>query len=85
MGIDASADIFPPARSFGWVWLLALLAMIVAPLGMLFIPGAFEGEDAVGAWITIALLLPLDLYVLVVLLSVPKMRYELGIDALVLR
>lgn len=85
MGIDSSADAFPPARSFGWVWLLALLAMVVAPLGMLFIPGAFEGEDAVGAWITIAVLLPLDLYVLVVLLSLPKMRYELGIDALVLR
>jgi hypothetical protein len=85
VGIDPSADVFEPARSFGWVWLLALLAMVVAPLGMLFIPGAFEGEDAVGAWITIAVLLPLDIYVLVVLLSLPRMRYELGIDALVLR
>lgn len=67
MSIDQPSDIFEPARSFGWAWLLLLLVMVVAPLGVLLIPGAFEGEDAVGAWITIAVLVPLDVYVLVVL------------------
>lgn len=84
MGIDQPSDIFAPARSFGWAWLLLLLVMVVAPLGMLFLPGALEGEDAVGAWITIAVLVPLDVYVLVVLASLPRMRYALTPDTLVL-
>lgn len=85
MSIDQPSDIFEPARSFGWAWLLLLLVMVVAPLGVLLIPGAFEGEDAVGAWITIAVLVPLDVYVLVVLASLPRMRYELAPQELVLR
>lgn len=85
MGISQPADVFEPARSFGWAWLLLLLVLVVAPLGVLFMPGAFEGEDAVGAWITIAVLAPLDVYVLVVLASLPKMRYELTSDELVAR
>lgn len=85
MGVDQPSDIFLPARSFGWAWLLGLFVLVVAPLGVLFVPGAFEGEDAVGAWITIAVLVPLDVYVLVVLASLPRMRYELTPQDLVLR
>ena len=85
MSFDQPADVFEPSPSFGWAWLLLLLVMVAAPLGILFMPGAFEGEDAVGAWITIALLVPLDIYVLVVLASLPRMHYELTPDTLVLR
>jgi len=84
VGISQPADVFEPARSFGWAWLLLLLILVVAPLGVLFVPGAFEGAEAAGAWITIAVLVPLDVYVLVVLASLPKMRYELTPDTLVL-
>jgi hypothetical protein len=85
MATDLTADVFEPSRSFGWVWLLALLLLVTAPLATLFIPGAFEGEDAPGVWITLAVVVPLDVYVLLILLSLPKMRYEVGIDALTLR
>lgn len=85
MGVDQPSDVFEPARSYGWAWLLGLLALVVAPLGMLFIPGALKGEDAAGGWITIAVLVPLDVYVLMVLASLPQMRYELTPDTLVLR
>lgn len=82
---DLPADVFEPAPSYGWAWLVALLALVMAPLGTLFIPGAFAGEDAPGVWITLAVVVPLDIYVLLVLLSLPKMRYEVGTDALTLR
>lgn len=85
MSIEQPSDVFEPAPSFGWAWLLALLLLMLAPLGVLLTPGVFEGEDAVGAWITIAVIVPLDVYVLVVLASLPRMRYELTPDTLVLR
>lgn len=78
------AEVFEPARSLGWAWLLALTALTTAPLSVLFIPGAWEGEDAVGVWILLAVTVPLIAFFFITLASLPQMRYELAPDALVL-
>lgn len=81
---DAALSSFRPARSLGWVWLLVLLAFIVVSLLPVFTePDLLSGEEATGAWIALAVTLPLIVLILVALASLPAMRYDLERDALV--
>lgn len=82
---DEYADVFAPARSVGWLSLVALLALLVAPTAIAVAEGGFEGEDEAAIWVVAAVIVPLALFFLITLVSLPRMRYELGADALVLR
>jgi len=82
---DPLALTFKPAPSAGWAWLAGLVVLLALPLGWLFTPGVFEGEEAIGAWISIGVTLPLLVFFIATLASLPSMRYELGQRELVLR
>jgi len=75
---------FAPARSYGWAWLVGLIALVVLPMLPVLLGVPLEGEDAVAVWVTVAVMLPIVAFLLVTLLSLPAMRYELTRDALVL-
>lgn len=84
MRVSDNPRVFRPARSFGWVWLLALTALTLLPMFMLLRPGIVpEGEEA-AIWINVAILAPLAVFFLLTTLSLPRMRYTLEPDALVL-
>lgn len=76
--------VFRPARSAGWAWVLALLALVVLPLALLLQPGVVPEEEMAAVWINLAIIGPLAVFFLVVLVFIPAMRYELAEDALVL-
>lgn len=75
---------FKPARSYGWVWLLALTLVIALAAAPLMLPQAVPEEERAAMWIGIAIMVPLLAYMLVTLASVPAMRYELTTEELVL-
>ena len=82
---DPALTSFAPARSYGWAWLVGLIALVVLPVLPLFmLETPPEGEDAVALWVTVAIMLPLVGFLLATLVSLPLMRYELTRDALVL-
>lgn len=82
--LSDNPHVFRPARSFGWLWLLSLTALTLLPLFMLLRPGAVpEGEEA-AIWINVAILAPLATFFVLTAISLPRMRYTLEPDALVL-
>ena len=82
---DAALSSFRPARSFGWAWLMAITVLILAPMApILAEPGVFSGDEAVGAWIAIAVIAPIVAFMVLALVSLPQMRYDLERDALVI-
>jgi hypothetical protein len=81
--VDVSGTVFRPKPSYGWAWLVALLLLVVVPMAPLLQPGAVTDEDVAGLWIAVAVTVPLVLFFLVALASLPAMRYELADDALV--
>ncbi|MDO8880554.1 MAG: PH domain-containing protein [Coriobacteriia bacterium] len=82
---DAALSSFRPARSFGWAWLMAIMALVLAPMAPILVqPGVFSGDEAVGAWIAIAVIAPIVALMLLALVSLPQMRYDLERDALVI-
>lgn len=76
--------LFRPARSYGWAWLLALLILVSLPVIALFRPGAVPAGEEAAIWINVGILVPLSIFFLLTLVSLPKMQYELAEDALVL-
>lgn len=75
---------FRPARSFGWAWLVGLLAFILVTLVPIFTqPDLLAGEEAVGAWLAIGITVPLVVLILVALVCLPLMRYDLERDQIV--
>lgn len=75
---------FRPARSFGWAWLVALLVLLLAPMLLLLQPEVIETDVAPAFWINIAIIGPLAIFFLLTLVSLPKMRYDLTADEVVL-
>lgn len=85
MRADSFAQEFRPAPSGGWLWLLGLTLMCVLPLGMLLLPGAVEPGEEWAIWMTLGIMAPLVGFFVLTFLSLPRMRYEVGADALHIR
>jgi hypothetical protein len=81
---DPTKVSYLPARSYGWAWLLGLIALLMLPVLMFTPPSALEGEDTAGAWIGVVIMVPLVTFLVLTLISLPNMRYTLTSDALVL-
>lgn len=81
---DASIAEFRAARSFGWLWLLAMAALVLVPLAFVFTP-AMQAEDPTGVWVALAVSVPLGGFFLLTMACLPFMRYQLTDSALVLR
>lgn len=75
---------FKPSRSYGWVWLVALMALVAASALPLVMPGLVPPEERGALWIGLAIMVPLLAYMLVTLASLPAMGYDLTTDELVL-
>lgn len=75
---------FKPSRSYGWLWLLGLTALVAGSAVPLFLPGVVPPEERVVVWITLAIMAPLIVFLLITLVSLPAMRYDLTTDELVL-
>lgn len=75
---------FKPARSYGWVWLLAILLLVAASVLPVFLLGDIPPDERIAIWITIAIMVPLIAFLLVTLASIPAMRYDLTNDELLL-
>lgn len=75
---------FKPARSFGWAWLLALLALVLLPMLFLLQPEVIATDAAPAFWINIAIVGPLAVFFLLTLFSLPRMRYDLTAEEVVL-
>lgn len=81
---DTVIATYRPAPSWGWAWLLALTVLVVLPMVPVYGSGPFEGEDLIALWVSAAVVVPIGLFFLVVLASLPMMRYDLTVDALVI-
>lgn len=75
---------FRPSRSYGWAWLLALTALVLLPMLALLQPEVLQGEGAAALWINLAILVPLAGFFLLTLASLPRMRYDITPDELVI-
>jgi hypothetical protein len=75
---------FRSAPSFGWAWLLGITLLIALSAVPLLQPGLVPEEEQVALWITAAILVPLVVYMLVILASIPAMRYDVTSEGLVL-
>lgn len=80
-------DVFLPKRSFGWAWALVLALFVAASLVMMPVSAYLEPDEEIplAVWI---LVLAIDVPLLVLFGAIaayfPKMRYEFGVDELVL-
>lgn len=81
---DAAIAEFRAARSFGWLWLLAMAVLVLAPLFFVLTP-AMRAEDPTGAWVALAVSIPLGAFFLLTMACLPFMRYQLTGSGLVLR
>ncbi len=75
---------FRPARSYGWVWLVGLTAIVVVSALPLVMPDVVPPEERAALWIGLAIMVPLIAFLLVTLASLPAMRYELTNDEILL-
>ena len=81
-----SGDAFRPRRSFGWAWAVGLAAFVVGVVALVATAGEFEGEEVpLFVW-AIVLAVDLPLFVLFVAIAAffPSMRYEFGVEDIVL-
>ena len=84
MGVEPS-DSFQPKPSLGWVWVLALTAVMVVPLGAALLSGEpIEAEGVVIVYSTFGMVLVIALWMLAAVVFFGRMRYDLGPDALVI-
>lgn len=82
--LAAPADSFRPKPSWGWLWVLALVLMMIVPLPLAFALDPPAPEEELIVWLSILPLVALALWFLAVIASLPRMRYDLGMDALVI-
>ncbi|MHB1136544.1 MAG: PH domain-containing protein [Coriobacteriia bacterium] len=75
---------FKPSRSYGWLWLVGLTALVAVSALPLVMPEVVPPEERAALWIGLAIMVPLLAYLLVTLASLPAMRYDLTTDELVL-
>lgn len=75
---------FKPARSYGWMWLVAIIALVAASVAPLFLLGEIPPDERIAVWVTAAIIVPLIAFLGATLASVPAMRYEITNDELVL-
>lgn len=74
---------FKPARSFGWALLLGLTALVGVSALPLVMPGAVPQDEVIALWIGLGIMVPLLLFLLATLFSLPAMRYDFTAEELV--
>ena len=80
-------DVFLPKRSLGWVWALGLALFVVASLGLTVFSASIDPEEEIPLVVMVMLLalqIPLVGLFVAVAAYFPTMRYEFGVDELVL-
>ena len=82
---DVTLTRFRAAPSFGWLWIVIMIVFCGAPALTLLNPAVMAEEGAQAVWITLGILVPLEAFFLLTLVSLPFMRYEITDNALVLR
>jgi hypothetical protein len=75
---------FKPCRSYGWVWLVGLTALIAVSAFPLLRPDLVPDDERIAVWIGLAIMVPLLAYMLTTLASLPAMRYDVTTDEVVL-
>lgn len=75
-------DSFRPKPSLGWVWVLAFTLLMTVPLPLAFAHDPPAPDEVLAVWLSMIPLFGLVIWFLAVVVLFPRMRYELGIDAL---
>lgn len=84
LGPSPALESFRPARSFGWAWLVGISVLLVLPMFAILRPDVLGSEGAVAVYINLAIVVPLLAFFMVTALTLPRMRYDLTADELVL-
>jgi len=77
-------DSFRPKSSVGWLWVLALTLLMVVPLSIAFAYDPPAPDEVLIVWLSMIPLFGLAIWFLAVVVYFPRMRYDLGVDALVI-
>jgi len=75
-------DSFRPKPSLGWLWVLGLTLLMIVPLPLAFLYDPPKPDEVLIVWLSMIPLFVLVIWFLAVVALFPRMRYELGIDAL---
>ncbi len=75
-------DSFRPKPSAGWLWVLAITLLMTVPLPIAFAVDPPAPDEVLIVWLSMIPLGLLAVWFLAVVVYFPRMRYELGIDAL---
>jgi len=75
-------DSFRAKPSLGWLWVLALTLFMTVPLPFAFAVDPPKPDEVLIVWLSMIPLYVIAVWFVAVVVLFPRMRYDLGIDAL---
>jgi hypothetical protein len=75
-------DSFRPKPSLGWLWVLSLTLLVTVPLPIAFTVDPPKPDEVLIVWVSMIPLFGLVVWFLAVVVLFPRMRYDLGVEAL---
>ena len=75
-------DSFGAKPSFGWLWVLGLTLLMTVPLPIAFAVDPPTPDEELIVWLSMIPLYAIAVWFVAVVVLFPRMRYDLGIDAL---
>lgn len=75
-------DSFRASPSLGWLWVLGLTLLMTVPLPIAFAYDPPTPDEELIVWLSMIPLFAIAIWFLAVVALFPRMRYDLGVDAL---